>query len=100
MKLVSKVDVDKLVVVNFAKMSKNILDKAPKSALKDTCLTALDASETEGGGRRAYLVIGGCGVRQRFGGCWTEDDRGQRGTGRWERSRRRGGWRGWGVPPS
>ncbi|XP_041863293.1 sterile alpha motif domain-containing protein 3-like isoform X4 [Melanotaenia boesemani] len=47
MKLVSEVDVDKQVVVNLAKMSKNILDKAPKSALKDKCLVVLDASDTE-----------------------------------------------------
>ncbi|XP_071353416.1 uncharacterized protein, partial [Trachinotus anak] len=47
MKLVTKVDVDKQGVVNLTKMSKNILDKAPKSDLKDKSVAALDASKTE-----------------------------------------------------
>nr|XP_054588539.1 sterile alpha motif domain-containing protein 3-like [Nothobranchius furzeri] len=46
-KLISKVDVEKRIVTNFAKMSQKIVDKAPKSALKDKCLAGLDASETE-----------------------------------------------------
>ena len=68
MRLVTTVDVDKQVVVNLRKMSRNIVDKAPKSALKTKCLAALDASETEEEQRGMLLVlVNGCDVLH---GCW------------------------------